>query len=440
MNQKQVITRMAPSPTGNFHIGGVRTALYNYLFARQHGGTFILRSEDTDKERSKPEYEKNMLAIFDWLGLEYDAFYRQSERTEIYKEHIHKMIDSGHAYEAEDNQSGTGKVIRFKNPNTRITFTDMILGDISVQTDDLEDFVIARDIENPLYHLTVVVDDGLMGVTHVIRGQEHVANTPRQILLLEALGFARPTYAHLPLIMSPRGGKLSKRDPEVIPTLDYDAQGILPQALLNFLALIGWNPGTDQEIFTKEEFIQLFNLEKVQKGGGVFNTEKLDWINKEWLSKMTDQEFKDYLGDTWNTFTIRPEASELFLGLVRERIAKRSDIHIMIQEGEFTYLNDNITYPAEALVWKKSTAETTLRHLEKLAELLNTEVQWDMDNVKSLIWEYAEEQGKGDVLWPMRYALSGREKSPDPITLAVILGKEKTLERIHNAAQLLTAL
>ena len=287
---------MAPSPTGKFHIGSVRTTLFNYLFARHHNGKFIIRSEDTDIERSKPEYEKNMLDSLSWLGLEYDEFYRQSERTDIYKKHIHQLIDSGRAYEAEaSNDNPDMKVIRFKNPNMMVSFSDLVLGDIEFNTTELGDFVIARNIETPIYHLTVVVDDGLMNVTHVIRGQEHINNTPRQILILEALGFARPEYAHIPLIMSPRGGKLSKRDPEVVPTLDYSNQGILPEALINFMAYIGWNPGDEKEIMSKQDLINEFDLQKVQKGGGVFNIEKLHWINKQYLGKLSNTEFELYI-------------------------------------------------------------------------------------------------------------------------------------------------
>jgi len=432
---KQVITRMAPSPTGNFHIGGVRTALFNYLYARHHGGKFILRSEDTDKERSKSEHEENVLEVFKWLGLEYDEFYRQSERTDIYKEKLQYLIDKDLAYEAEDNQSKTGKVIRFRNPNVKVTFTDLVLGEIEFDTTELQDFVIARDMENPLYHLTVVVDDGLMGVTHILRGQEHVNNTPRQILLVEALGFERPNYAHIPLIMSPRGGKLSKRDPEVIPTLDYDLQGILPEALLNFLALIGWNPGTDQEIFSKSDLVEQFDISKVQKGGAAFNVEKLDWTNKEWLLKMSDEEFIKYLGDVWIQFIVRDEAQSLFLNLLRERAHKRSDIIKMIDEGEFEYLSESLSYDVEGLVWKKSDKETTLSYLREITKRLEDVEQWNMDNVKSAIWDYAEEKGKGDVLWPMRFSLSGKDRSPDPFTLAFILGKEKTLQRISTAIE-----
>src|SRR5690606_16076005 len=249
---------MAPSPTGKLHIGGVRTALFNYLFARQNGGKFILRIEDTDKERSKKEYEADILETFDWLTLEYDEFYRQSERTEIYEEQIKKLIDSGHAYISEENANESGKrssVIRFKNPNKEIIFNDLILGDIKINTTDLGDFVIAKDLNTPLYHLTVVVDDALMEISHVIRGQEHISNTPRQILILEALEFERPIYAHIPLILAPDKTKLSKRH-GALAALEYRELGYFKEAILNFMALIGWNPGDEREIFSKEDLIK----------------------------------------------------------------------------------------------------------------------------------------------------------------------------------------
>lgn len=433
--EKQIITRMAPSPTGLFHVGSLRTTIFNYLFAKQHNGKFILRIEDTDKERSKTEFEQNILDSLEWLDIQHDEFYRQSERTAIYKEKIQYLLDNELAYEAEENQSGTGKVIRFKNPNTKITFKDLILGDIEVDTTDLKDFVIARDIENPLYHLTVVVDDGEMNVSHVLRGQDHIPNTPRQILLLEALGYERPQYAHIPLIMSPRGGKLSKRDPEVKPILEYKEQGILPDALVNFLTMIGWNPGTDQEIFSREDLLEQFSIEKVQKSGAAFNLEKLDWINKEWLAKLSDDEFIAYLEDVWVQCTVREEAQSVFLELLRERTHKRSEIIEMIDAGELVYLSESLEYAPESLIWKKSDKDSTLSHLREISIRLEDVSQWNIDNVKSSIWDYAEEEGKGDVLWPMRFALSGKDRSPDPFTLAFILGKEKTLQRISSAIE-----
>lgn len=434
----RIITRMAPSPTGLFHVGSLRTTIFNYLFARQNKGTFILRIEDTDKERSKSEYEQNIIESLDWLNLSYDAFYRQSERTEIYRQALQKLIDQGHAYEAEDNQSGDGKVIRFKNPGQVITFQDLILGEISSATDDLGDFVIARDMENPLYHLSVVVDDGEMGITHVIRGQDHISNTPRQILLLEALGYQRPHYAHIPLILGTDKSKLSKRKGTVAVT-EYRAQGYTRDALINFMALLGWNPGTDDEIFSCDELLQLFDLTKVQKGGAVFNPEKLDWVNKQWLNKMSFDEFENYIKPHLPQYKFTPEQYETFLNMIRERINKSSDITMMLETGEFDYLKDtHPQYPQESLVWKKSDMIKTMQHLQELHTLIKNISPWEIDNVKSSLMTYAETHGKGDVLWPLRYALSGKEKSPDPFTLLMMLGQEKSLSRITHALDIIT--
>lgn len=441
MNTQNVVTRMAPSPTGKFHVGGARTTLFNYLFARHHGGKFIIRSEDTDLERSKKEHEEYMLDSLKWLGLDYDEFYRQSERTEIYKEHIHKLVESGHAYEAEPSKDNPDMpVIRFKNPNTKIKFSDMILGDIEFDTTELEDFVIARNIETPIYHLTVVVDDALMGITHVARGQEHINNTPRQILIMEALGYSRPVYAHLPLIMSPRGGKLSKRDPEVIPMMDYTKEGILPEALINFMSYIGWNPGDEREIMSKEELIKEFDLSKVQKGGAVFNNEKLHWINKQYLNEFSQEQFAEYITPLFEELKATPLYDESIMTkitpIIRERTNYLGDVRTMINEGELDYYFAQPTLDLEKIIWKKSDAKGAITHLSKIHKLIS-EYQdvWNMDDVKSAVFPYAEEAGKGDVLWPLRYALSGRDRSPDPFTLLSVLGKETSLERINHALE-----
>ncbi|KKW34528.1 MAG: Glutamate-tRNA ligase [Candidatus Giovannonibacteria bacterium GW2011_GWA2_53_7] len=205
MTNSNIVTRFAPSPTGFFHLGGIRSALYNYLLARKHGGTFILRCEDTDPARSEKKYEDYFLEVFHWLGIEHDAYYRQSERTTIYREHLEKLIAEGKAYVSKEVPQEEGQreeVIRFKNPNKSVTFEDLVLGTITFDTTELGDFVIARDLDSPIYHFTVVVDDFLMGITHIIRGQEHVSNTPRQILIQEALGAPRPIYAHGSIILN----------------------------------------------------------------------------------------------------------------------------------------------------------------------------------------------------------------------------------------------
>jgi len=444
----KIITRMAPSPTGKFHIGGLRTTLYNYFFARQNGGKFILRSEDTDTERSKKEFEDNMFEALNWLGLEYDEFFRQSERTDIYVEHIYKLLGNGSAYEGEESHQrkdgqadfGEGKVIRFKNPNTDVTFYDEILGDITFNTKELGDFVIARTLHTPLYHLTVVVDDGLMGVTHVIRGQDHISNTARQILILEALGFSRPIYAHIPLILSEGGGKLSKRDPNVYPVTQYREMGILPDALTNFISMIGWNPGTEKEIFTKKELMKEFSLERVQKKGSLYNPEKLYWINKEHLKKLSDSDLDTYF-KKFLPGTITEELYTKIRNLFVERVSYGAEIQQMAKNGEFDYYLSSPSYSdPQAIIWKKGTKEDTVKHLSWLKEAFEGAIDGQFaseESLKEIIWDYAEKEGRGDVLWPLRYTLSGQEKSPNPFFLAFVLGRENTIKRIENVLKIL---
>ena len=226
-------TRFAPSPTGVLHLGGARTALFNYLFARRHGGEFLLRIEDTDRKRSRTEYEDEILDSMRWLSLEWDSFSRQSERVEHYREALSRLIESGAAYvskETAEKEGDRDEVIRFKNPNNEITFSDSVRGTVTFKTEDLGDFVIARAADEPLYHLTVVVDDAAMNITHVIRGEEHISNTPRQILLQEALGYSRPSYVHIPLILAPDRSKLSKRH-GAVSVMEYKDRGYLPDAL-----------------------------------------------------------------------------------------------------------------------------------------------------------------------------------------------------------------
>ena len=272
----KVAVRMAPSPTGNFHVGGARTALFNFLFARKNNGKFILRIEDTDKERSKKEFEDDIFESLEWLGLKYDEFYRQSERGEIYKNYVEKMLNNDSVYEAED------KVIRFRNPNKKVKFNDLVRGEIEFDTTELKDFVIAKSADEPLYHLAVVIDDCESGITHVIRGEDHISNTPRQILIQEAIGATRPLYAHLPLILAQDRSKLSKRKHgESVSLGYYRDKGYSPEAVINYLALLGWNPGTEQEIFTLEELINVFDLSRVHKGGAIFDEKKLAWVNRK---------------------------------------------------------------------------------------------------------------------------------------------------------------
>ena len=433
--EQKVVTRFAPSPTGHFHVGGIRGALYSFIYARQNNGIYILRSEDTDKERSKKEYEDEFLKVFEWLGLKHDLFFRQSDRLEIHQKYLKKMIEQGFAYVSKEIPKEEGQrdeVIRFKNPNKKITFSDLILGEITVDTTDLGDFIIARDMNEPLYHLTVVIDDFEMGVTHVIRGQEHTPNTPRQILIQEAIGATRPIYAHLPLILNEERAKLSKRDKSVMPAIDYEKEGYLPEALLNFMALNGWNPGGEKEIFTLKELIEKFDIKKVQKGGAAFNPEKLDWINKEHIKMLSREELKNKI------FEWLPEELKIkkLIPVIVERISKFGDIKNMLSAGELDFFYKQPEYSKEKLIYKNSTPEKISANLKEAHDMLSklNEDDFTMENIKNTLMQVADKlESRGELLHPVRFALSGLDKSPDPFTIAEILGKNETLLRLQKA-------
>ncbi len=385
-------------------------ALFNYLFAKQMGGEVICRLEDTDKERSKEEYAEDIIESLKWLGITYDQGpFKQSERNDIYKGYIQKMLDNGTAYISHETEGDNKEVIRFKNLNKIVTFTDVIRGEISFDTTELKDFVIAKNMEEPLYHLTVVIDDHEMGITHVIRGEDHISNTPRQILLQEAIGAARPVYAHLPMILAPDRSKMSARH-GAVSVREYRSMNYLPQAVVNYLALLGWNPGTEQEIFTMEELIAQFDLQKIQKGGAIFDQKKLDWVNKEHVKRLPPEE--------------------------QRALVLKSIEHEPYMVGE-------PTLDVATLVWKKATAEETIEHLEKVLEIISK------GGGSEEIMAYANEEGKacppsrsvgsrrGNVLWPLRYSLTGAQVSPDPLTMLQILGQEKSLKRLEHAIMVL---
>lgn len=431
--KEKVVTRFAPSPTGFLHMGGARTALYNYLFARQNGGKFILRIEDTDKERSKKEFEDDIFNGLKWLNLDYDEVYRQSERTEIYKKYLKKLVESGNAYEAEESESDGGKVIRFKNPNIKISWNDLIRGKIEFDTTELKDFVIAKNMETPLYHLAVVVDDLEMGVTHVIRGEDHISNTPRQILIVRALGAIEQSYAHIPLILASDKSKLSKRH-GAVSVNEYTRLGYEPGAVINFLALMGWNPGDEREIFTLKELVSEFRLEKVQKGGAVFNKEKFDWVNKEHIKLLGATETQSRIKKLLINQKISEEVADKLCPILIDRISRFGEIPEMVESGELDYFFTKPEYESKNLLWQKKPDPVSARkHLEKVSAVLSDLKDFGQENVKKAVWEYAEKEGRGEVLWPMRYALSGRDKSPDPFTLAYVLGKKEAVERLNNA-------
>ena len=430
---KKIVTRFAPSPTGFLHIGAYRTAIFAFLYAKHMGGEFILRIEDTDKERNKKEYEQNIIDSLNWMGLSHDRFYRQSENIERHKEVLRDFINRGVAYiskeEAKDGSGVMRELIRFKNPNKVVTFLDTVVGEVKTDTTDLGDFILAKDIDNPLFHLAVVVDDNDEGVTHVIRGADHISNTPRQILIYEALKAEIPTYTHLPLVTGQDKLKLSKRRGAKSIT-DYKEMGYTPAAILNMSVLMGWNPGTEQEIFDINNLIEIFDINKVQKSPAMFNIEKLNWVSREHIKLMSETEQIENIKKFTN---LKSETVEKIREIIIERIHNFGDVRAMEEAGEFSYYENmpKIEDP-KRLIWKTSDKEKTIGNL-KDAIITIDEGGEDMEKVTFLLKSKADILGKGDLLWPIRYALSGKEKSPDPFTLLKVLGTEESKKRLKNA-------
>ena len=340
--KEEVRVRLAPSPTGFLHLGTARTALFNLIFARRYGGKFIIRIEDTDLERSEKKYEEEILNGLKWLGIESEEpFTRQSERTDVYEKYLKKLLEEKKAYfcyctkeelEAErqsflsqgispkysgkcrdlDADGRKPQLIRLKVAEKEVSFKDLIRGKISFDSALFGDFAIAKDVKTPLYNFANVVDDFALKISHVIRGEDHISNTPKQILIQEALGFPSPHFAHLPLILSPDRSKMSKRYTET-SLLSYKEAGYLPEALVNFLALLGWHPADDKEIMNFEEICHEFDIEKIQKSGAIFNQEKLDWLNYQYIKKMEEEELfkkiKEFIPQDW---LIEPEKNYFY--------------------------------------------------------------------------------------------------------------------------------
>jgi len=401
---KDIRVRFPPSPTGFLHIGNIRTFIFNWLFAKQNAGKIVLRMEDTDTARSEKRFEDSILADLKWLGLGWDEFYRQSERTEIYKKYLKQLFNTGKAYEDE------GAIKLAVDKDKIVKFDDVVRGQIEFETKHEKDFVIARNIDSPLYHLAVVVDDYEMQISHIIRGEDHIANTAKHILLQEALGFTTPVYAHLPLILGTDKSKLSKRH-GAVSLEEYHSLGFLSDAMFNYLAILGFTPPS--EILSREELVTIFDLNKIHKSGAVFDTKKLEWINGEYLKKMTDEELLMTIGQKY----------EKILPMIRERIKILNDLE------EFDFFFNAPKVDPEMLKWKKATLEESKAMLKKTEEIIEKS---GLNDLRTKL----DELGAGDrglVYWPFRVALSGLKASPDPVDIAVILGKEETLRRIQNA-------
>ncbi len=481
---KNIRVRNVPSPTGLLHIGTVRTALYNYLFAQKNGGTLIYRSEDTDRERSKKEYEENIISGLTKLGIlgtegvhaggEFTP-YRQSERAEIYREQLEKLLESGDAYycfctkeeldqEREEQQkqklpprysgkcrnldaeeakqrvaNGEKAVIRLKVPENReIIFNDLVRGENKTNTKELADFVIAKNLNQSLYNFTVAVDDHLMEITHVIRGEDHIPNTPKQILVYEAFGWDLPKFAHLPLILNQDKSKLSKRKNKVSVD-DYLDEGYLPEALINFLALLGWNTSDEKEIFSLEELVEAFSLERVHKGGAVFDLEKLNWLNGYYLRNLEVDELIEKITPYLEKVGLKADKAELrkYVPLVHERIKLLSEAPDLLR----FMLVDELDYQAELFLHKKMKVDLEVAKMAIENSLPELEAidhsEWNQANLEEVLIALVKkiEVKNGHVLWPLRVALTGEQFSPGVFEVAEVLGKETSLERIKKGLE-----
>ncbi len=428
----KVRVRIAPSPTGRLHIGNLRAALFNWLFARHHDGTFVVRIEDTDRERSKQEYVDSILDAFSWVGMTSDeTIVYQSQRTQIYNEQIKKLLDAGDAYWSDPLTEENGiSVVRFRVPRDEagVTFVDAIRGPITVPVDQIDDFVIARSDGSPLYNFVVVVDDLLMGMTHVIRGEDHISNTPKQVLLYRALGAKKlPSFAHLPLILGASGAPLSKRD-AATAVLDYKEQGFLPQALCNYLVRLGWSHG-DQEIFTQQEMIDLFDIVDVQKAGAVFDLVKLRWMNGVYIRQASAESLIGYLKDVLHVdFSVL--CSSWSSRQIVSLVSLYQDRVLTLRELEAAILQ---------LYQGPKELATQAGFVEQLPQLLSAFVfaynlldEITKDSVETLVRKICADAGVGLVALakPLRYALTGSLESPSIFALLEILGRDLVVERV----------
>jgi len=447
-----VRVRFPPSPTGLCHVGTARMAVLNYLFAKKNGGTIFFRSEDTDKERSKPEYEEDIKEQLMWLGLSWDEFSRTSELVAVHSAAMQKLVDEDTAYISKEKSAKepgkTVEIVRLRNPGKIVTFADEIRGEITFDTTELKDFALGRAIDDPLFHFAVVVDDATQGITHVIRGEDHISNTPRQILIQEALGYSRPVYAHYPLLLGADRSKLSKRMGDVA-VRSYREMGFLPQALLNYIANVGWTPPSGKEILSLEEMVQEFELKDLHKSGAVFDMEKLRWYNRHYLLRIPEQDFsagatailKEAIASRNLPWDER--VAHALAPVIRERISVWQDLRDLIHEGEFDFFFSDPTPEAARIAHKGISSADTIRHLEIMKKSLDGSddaVYDDPERIKARVFEYAGSEGRGAVLWPLRYSLTGREKSPDPFSVAHIIGKGASVRRIDNAIQLLKSI
>ena len=463
-----VRTRFAPSPTGYLHIGGARTALFSWLYARKHGGRFVLRIEDTDLERSSAESVNAILEGMTWLGLEYDEgpFY-QTKRFDRYKEVIQQLFDQGHAYHCycsreeldamrEQQMSnkekprydgrcrhssaprpGVEPVVRFKNPiDGDVVIDDLVKGQIVISNTELDDLIIARSDGTPTYNFCVVVDDADMGIDYVIRGDDHINNTPRQINMLKAMGIELPKYAHLPMILGGDGQRLSKRH-GAVSVMQYREEGFLPEALLNYLVRQGWSHG-DQEIFSLDEMIELFSLDGCNRAASTFNPEKLLWINHQYIMNSDPAHVARHLSCHLGTLAIDPTTGPDIIEVIKAQREKAKTLVDLAKVCEF-YYRDPETYDEKAA--KKAFNAEAVVALAKLREALAIMDEWSREAIHAALQQVVDQLdvGFGKVGMPARLAITGGAPSPDLDLVIQLVGQEATLRRFDKAIEFINA-
>jgi len=474
MSEKKVRVRIAPSPTGAIHVGLARSALYNYLYARKHGGAFVLRIEDTDAERSTAESAQAIIAGLGWLGIEFDEGpYYQSQRLDIYRRHAERLLETNRAYRcyctperlaeerrkaeaerrawrydrrclhltesqrAELESKGVKPAVRLLVPQGKTTFSDLIHGDITRDHKDVDDFVIVRSNGIPTYNFAVVVDDHLMEITHVLRAVEHISNTFKQILLYDAFGWEIPRFAHLPLILGEDKKKLSKRHGAM--SLDeFRRMGYLADAMVNFLALLGWSPGGDRELLSRQELLELFSLERINTSNAVFDMRKLEWMNGEYIRSLNPSDLLAAFTEWLEYMDIRLPArysSPEFLKRAVPMLGERSRTLAEIYDGLLPYISDELTYDEKGLAKHfRKDSDAVRRRLALYRERLSKLEEWTVEATEEALRGLVEELGikAGLLIHPVRIAVTGRTVGPPLFHCLELLGRDRVLERLAD--------
>jgi glutamyl-tRNA synthetase len=432
--KSQVRVRFAPSPTGHLHVGGARTALFNWLFARHAGGTFILRIEDTDLQRSTKESIDAIIDNIRWLGLDWDEGpILQSSRFHLYAPYAERLVSEGKAYVSEEKK-GIKPAIILKQPESPIIVNDLIHGEVKFSPETVGDLVLMKSDGTPTYNFACVIDDADMGITHIIRGDDHLSNTPKQLILYEALGLPVPLFAHVPLILGPDGTRLSKRH-GATAVGQFRDEGILPDALVNFLALLGWSPGDDREIMSLDELIAAFSLDRVSKKSAVFDTKKLEWLNMQYFKRRSAAEIARMSLPYLKEFGVSPDSVDLarleeVVKLLGERFRTLRDL---ADKAHYFFTDAPKIDPAAFR--KHVQKENAAAILEEVAARLEPLREFDKDTIEREIRAVIAARGvkPGEVIQPVRVAISGRTETPGIFETLALVGKEKALDRMKKA-------